>query len=66
MHETLREFAELVGRCLARRWLRERDASKKGAMRPESRDEGANSDHAESAAPPVVGDGQPSQKAPGA
>ena len=25
MNETLREFAELVGRCLAKRWLRERD-----------------------------------------
>ena len=25
MNETLQEFAELVGRCLAKRWLRERD-----------------------------------------
>lgn len=25
MHETLQQFAELVGRCLACRWLRERE-----------------------------------------
>jgi hypothetical protein len=29
MHETLREYAELVGRCLARRWRRQRDELKR-------------------------------------
>jgi hypothetical protein len=38
MHETLREFAELVGRCLARRWLREREALKRVGTKPDPRD----------------------------
>ena len=29
MHETLKEYAELVGRCLARRWRRQRDELKR-------------------------------------
>ena len=29
MHETLKEFAELVGRCLARRWRRQCDELKR-------------------------------------
>ena len=28
MHELLREYAELIGRCLARRWLREQETLK--------------------------------------
>ncbi len=64
MPETLQQFAELVGRCLARRWLRERDALKNDVMRPESHFQRANSDHAESAAPPCGRGVQSSDPAP--
>jgi len=40
MHTTLREFAELVGRCLATRWLREREALKSMTTPPAADEEG--------------------------
>ena len=36
MNETIREFAEFVGRCLARRWQRERNALKGKESPPET------------------------------
>ena len=49
MNETLLEFAELVGRCLAKRWLRERDLVKDQTVltcTPAQRDEAGNDEHA--------------------
>ena len=36
MNKLLHEFAELVGRCLARRWLREADDARRENTRPQT------------------------------
>jgi hypothetical protein len=61
MHETLREFSELVGRCLAWRWLRERETLKRAEDTPDTPD--SSSDPA-STGPPEDDDVTPSNAAP--
>ena len=44
MHETLREFAEFVGRCLAKCWIREQQTKNTNRIRPNAVDQLAATD----------------------